>query len=90
MAASCPTWWSPPPRLDRAGKQHTLSREDLGLSYRHSDVPEDWIFTSAVLRGHPGDHAEISHRMHEIADVAGGKPAGAGADRRFDLRQSAG
>jgi UDP-N-acetylmuramate dehydrogenase len=53
--------------LDRAGKQHTLSREDLGLSYRHSDVPEDWIFTSAVLRGHPGDHAEISHRMHEIA-----------------------
>ena len=53
--------------IDRSGKQHTLSREDLGLSYRHSDVPEDWIFTSAVLRGHPGDHAEISHRMHEIA-----------------------
>jgi UDP-N-acetylmuramate dehydrogenase len=53
--------------IDRAGKQHNLSREDLGLSYRHSDVPEDWIFTSAVLRGHPGDQAEISHRMHEIA-----------------------
>jgi UDP-N-acetylmuramate dehydrogenase len=52
---------------DRSGKRHALSREDLGLSYRHSDVPEDWIFTSAVLRGHPGDHAEISHRMHEIS-----------------------
>lgn len=53
--------------LDRAGASHTLSREDLGLSYRHSNVPEDWIFTSAVLRGHPGDHADISRRMHEIA-----------------------
>lgn len=53
--------------IDRSGVSHTLSREDLGLSYRHSDVPEDWIFTSAVLRGHPGDHAEISRRMHEIA-----------------------
>jgi len=53
--------------IDRAGKRHNLSREDLGLSYRHSDVPEDWIFTSAVLRGHPGDHTEISHCMHEIA-----------------------
>jgi UDP-N-acetylmuramate dehydrogenase len=52
---------------DRSGKRHALSREDLGLSYRHSDVPEDWIFTSAVLRGHPGDHAEVSHRMHEIS-----------------------
>src|SRR5688500_6117006 len=60
---------------DRSGKRHALSREDLGLSYRHSDVPEDWIFTSAVLRGHPGDHAEISHRMHEIsASRAEGQP----------------
>jgi UDP-N-acetylmuramate dehydrogenase len=53
--------------IDRSGKRHNLSREDLGLSYRHSDVPEDWIFTSAVLRGTPGDHAEISRRMHEIS-----------------------
>jgi UDP-N-acetylmuramate dehydrogenase len=53
--------------LDRSGASHALSREDLGLSYRHSDVPEDWIFTSAVLQGYPGDHAEISRRMHEIA-----------------------
>jgi UDP-N-acetylmuramate dehydrogenase len=53
--------------IDRAGREHALTKEDLGLSYRHSDVPEDWIFTSAILRGHPGDHAEISHRMHEIA-----------------------
>ena len=35
--------------LDRSGVSHALSREDLGLSYRHSDVPEDWIFTSAKL-----------------------------------------
>jgi UDP-N-acetylmuramate dehydrogenase len=53
--------------IDRAGNPHALSREDLGLSYRHSAVPEDWIFTSAVVRGHPGNHAEIVHRMHEIA-----------------------
>jgi UDP-N-acetylmuramate dehydrogenase len=53
--------------IDRSGVPHALSHKDLGLSYRHSNVPEDWIFTSAVLRGHPGDHAEISRRMHEIA-----------------------
>ncbi|GEO40188.1 UDP-N-acetylenolpyruvoylglucosamine reductase [Skermanella aerolata] len=53
--------------LDRSGLSHALSRDDLGLSYRHSNVPEDWIFTSAVLRGHPGDHADIGRRMHEIA-----------------------
>jgi UDP-N-acetylmuramate dehydrogenase len=53
--------------LDRSGASHALSRDDLGLSYRHSNVPEDWIFTSAILRGHPGDHAEIGRRMHEIA-----------------------
>ena len=45
----------------RAGHAaYACSREDLGLTYRHSAVPEDWIFVSAVLRGHPGDHAAIA------------------------------
>jgi UDP-N-acetylmuramate dehydrogenase len=53
--------------LDRQGRRHDLPAEALGLSYRHSDVPEDWIFTGAVLRGRPGDPAAIEARMDEIA-----------------------
>jgi UDP-N-acetylmuramate dehydrogenase len=55
--------------VDRSGTPHTLTHADLDLSYRHCGVPEDWIFTGAVLRGHPGDHIAIAHRMHEIAEA---------------------
>jgi UDP-N-acetylmuramate dehydrogenase len=41
----------------------------MGLSYRHSEVPEDWILTGAVLAGRPGDPADIQARMAEIAEA---------------------
>jgi UDP-N-acetylmuramate dehydrogenase len=52
--------------VDRQGKIHRVSAAELGLSYRHSDAPEDWIFTGAVLRGQRGESAEIDARMAEI------------------------
>lgn len=52
--------------LDRAGRIHLLPLDRLGLTYRHCGVPEDWIFTSALLQARPGDKAEIAARMADI------------------------
>jgi UDP-N-acetylmuramate dehydrogenase len=53
--------------FDPAGREHELSPQDLGFAYRHSAVPEDWIFTAATLEGIPGDRDAIAARMAEIA-----------------------
>jgi UDP-N-acetylmuramate dehydrogenase len=52
--------------LDANGAVHTLSPDAFGFSYRHSSVPDDWIFVSAVLAGQRGDPAEIARHMDEI------------------------
>jgi UDP-N-acetylmuramate dehydrogenase len=52
--------------LDGEGRQHTLAPTDMGLSYRHCGVPEDWIFAAARFRGEPGERAAIGARMAEI------------------------
>jgi UDP-N-acetylmuramate dehydrogenase len=52
--------------VDRRGAFHRASAAELDLSYRHSGAPGDWIFIGAVLRGRPGDPAEIGRRMEEI------------------------
>jgi UDP-N-acetylmuramate dehydrogenase len=52
--------------IDRAGTIHHVSAADLGLGYRHSDAPEDWIFTTARFRGRRDDPAGIGKRMAEI------------------------
>lgn len=57
--------------LDRQGNLHTLPLADLGLAYRHSGVPADWIFTGAVFEAAPGDRETIAARMKEITDARG-------------------
>lgn len=52
--------------VDRAGRIFTVKPAELGLSYRHSDAPADWIFTSARLRAAPGDQLAIARRISEI------------------------
>jgi UDP-N-acetylmuramate dehydrogenase len=52
--------------VDRCGKIHRVPGAELGLSYRHSDAPDDWIFAGAVLRGRRGEPAEIAAKMAEI------------------------
>jgi len=52
--------------VDRAGHIHRVPAAELGLSYRHSAAPADWIFLGAVLRGRRGDPVEIGRRMAEI------------------------
>jgi UDP-N-acetylmuramate dehydrogenase len=53
--------------IDRQGNLHTAKTSDLGFSYRHSDAPNDWIFTSATLQGSEDSSHIISARMEEIA-----------------------
>lgn len=52
--------------LDRQGRLHQLAKADLGLTYRHSSVPEDWIFISATLAGTVGVTETIRARLAEI------------------------
>lgn len=52
--------------LDARGGRHRLDLAQLGFSYRHCGVAEDWIFTSVELRGTRGDPAAIQARMDEI------------------------
>lgn len=58
--------------LDRKGKRHVLTNKDCGFSYRHSDVPDDWIFLDAAFQGRPGDPAAITARIKEIQDKRAG------------------
>ena len=52
--------------VDRSGKVHVVPASALGFSYRHSEAPAEWIFTSARLRATPGDQLAIARRIAEI------------------------
>ncbi len=54
--------------VDPQGQIHTLSLDDMGFSYRHCRVPDDYIFTEALYQGTPGDPDEILAEMEEIAE----------------------
>jgi UDP-N-acetylmuramate dehydrogenase len=54
--------------VDRDGTIHVLPLADMQLTYRHCGVPEDWIFTEALLQGTPGEPAEIQAQMQQVAD----------------------
>jgi UDP-N-acetylmuramate dehydrogenase len=36
--------------VDRNGVLHTMMPDDLKMSYRHSDIPDGWIATGAILK----------------------------------------
>ena len=52
--------------LDPAGEVHRLVPEDLGLTYRHCALPQDWIFLGARLAGMPDAPEAIAQRMAKI------------------------
>jgi len=49
--------------VTRAGEGVTLAPADLGLAYRHSELPEGWVITAAVFEGPRADPAELEARM---------------------------
>jgi len=53
--------------VTRSGQRRTLSRDDLGYTYRHSSLPIDAIVVAAELRGSRGDPAVIGAEMDRIA-----------------------
>ena len=52
--------------VSREGTVRDYAASDMGMTYRHSDVPDDVIFTSAVFRGRPGGPATIAAEMDRI------------------------
>jgi len=52
--------------VDRAGRRRRFDLAGLDFTYRHTAVPEDVIFTSAVLQGRRGDALAIARRIAEI------------------------
>ena len=54
--------------VDRAGRVHELTLADMGFTYRHCGVPEDWIFTEALYQGSPGEPAAILKEMDDVAE----------------------
>jgi UDP-N-acetylmuramate dehydrogenase len=52
--------------IDRRGGRHTFSNRDMGFTYRHSAVPEDIIFTSALFEGMPAERAAIQAEMDAV------------------------
>ncbi|MEQ8640049.1 MAG: UDP-N-acetylmuramate dehydrogenase [Alphaproteobacteria bacterium] len=53
--------------MDRQGQAHVLSPADLGLTYRRSSLPQDWIILDTTLSGAPAARTEIEARMADIA-----------------------
>ncbi len=49
------------------GEIHVLSNTDMGFTYRHCAVPDDWIFTEALFQGRAGATDEISAEMQDVA-----------------------
>jgi UDP-N-acetylmuramate dehydrogenase len=61
--------------VDRRGQLHDLTPAQLGFTYRHSAVAEDWIFTAGVLEGTAGEPAAIKQRLAKIrADREASQP----------------
>jgi UDP-N-acetylmuramate dehydrogenase len=52
--------------VDDKGSLRRLTPAELGHTYRHSAVPESWIFTKAILKAEPGDPQKIQERLYEI------------------------
>jgi UDP-N-acetylmuramate dehydrogenase len=52
--------------VTRSGEMVELSLADMGYTYRHSSVPNDIVFTSAIMRGEPADKADIRRLMDEV------------------------
>jgi len=52
--------------VNRLGEVRKLDAADVGFSYRHTELAEDWIFLGAELQGVPGATETIAARIREI------------------------
>ena len=52
--------------LDRTGTLRTLTPDQMDMTYRHTGVPDDFIFVSATFRGKKDNSEYVLARMAEI------------------------
>jgi UDP-N-acetylmuramate dehydrogenase len=52
--------------VDRLGNLHVFTPDNLGMSYRHIDLPEDFIFIDAVFKGKKENVDKVLDRISEI------------------------
>ncbi len=58
--------------LDRQGIAHTITAAEMGLSYRNSQLPQDWIVVSARFQARRGDPEAVAARIAEIREARDG------------------
>ena len=64
-----PTWsqvFAQADALDAKGTLHSLNKAEMGFTYRHSGVPEDWIFVGGAFEGRADDPKAIHARIQDI------------------------
>lgn len=54
--------------IDPKGKMHQLTPQELGLTYRHCDLPKDWIFIGACLKGHKEKKENIQKKIDSFLE----------------------
>tara|TARA_R110002095_G_scaffold205759_3_gene189332 strand:- start:1417 stop:2373 length:957 start_codon:yes stop_codon:yes gene_type:complete len=52
--------------LDPKGKLHTLTPDDLGYTYRHCGLPENWIFIGARFKAPSGNKKRIQESIQTL------------------------
>ncbi len=57
--------------IDRTGAVHRKNAAEMGMSYRHSDAPADWVFTNAIFEGRAGSEEDIRGFMQAIKEKRG-------------------
>ncbi|QQG36071.1 MAG: UDP-N-acetylmuramate dehydrogenase [Micavibrio aeruginosavorus] len=57
--------------VDRTGLVHKMTPADMGMSYRHTGTPEEYVFTEALFQGRPGKEDDIRAFMAGIKEKRG-------------------
>lgn len=55
--------------FDVIGKKAVLQQNEIPFDYRSNALPENWIFTSAILKGTPENKENIQKRMAEYRQI---------------------
>lgn len=55
--------------IDQKGRIQTLPLSEMGLSYRHSQVPQDYILIEALFQARPGNPDEINSMMQQVTSA---------------------
>lgn len=52
--------------LDLAGNLHIKTPDQLGMTYRHTDIPDNMIVIAATLKGTPDTYDHVKARLNDI------------------------